>query len=348
MTTGRTSSVIGQPATYKKPTSGATLTDGAAIHPRFLRVGPWVLSLVVATLFVLSFATSYAALHGYALQLDFGPEFAIVFPLVLDAVISVLAVTVLLERALRRRTITIKGWQVTLRWPTWPLTALWIYFGGSVAGNVAHAPPILPAQLVAAVPPISAALTFHLLLRLLDRAPALREIAEAYEERNVEERERAALRKARRDRIKARDPGRPHSEVLDIVRPPGRVSGHETGEGYHDPRALPDSRPSRTGNGTPGRRVQPSTDAASTVTEEPRSSRPNGASAVELEELRRRVAAAIDAGHRVTGETVGRWLGVSARTGRRRLSALLHEDPALAKEITGNDPFSDAPLSSTA
>jgi hypothetical protein len=97
--------------------------------------------------------------------------------LVLDAVISVLAVTVLLERALRRRTVTIKGWRVTLRWPTWPLGALWIYFGGSVAGNVAHAPPTLPAQLAASVPPISAALTFHLLMRLLDRAPALRVIA---------------------------------------------------------------------------------------------------------------------------------------------------------------------------
>lgn len=94
---------------------GAIWTDGAAIHPRFLRFGPWVLSLLVAALFVLSFATSYAALHDYALQLQFGREFAIVFPLVLDAVIAVLAVTVLLERALRRRAITIKGWQVTLR-----------------------------------------------------------------------------------------------------------------------------------------------------------------------------------------------------------------------------------------
>lgn len=119
-----------------------------------------------------SFPTNPAGLRRARLQ--FGPEFAIVVPLVLDTVISVLAVTVLLERALRRQTITIKGWRVTLRWPTWPLTALWIYFGGSVAGNVAHALPILPAQLVAAVPPISAALTFHLLLRLLDRAPALR------------------------------------------------------------------------------------------------------------------------------------------------------------------------------
>lgn len=105
-----------------------------------------MLSLVVATLFVLSFATSYAALHDYALQLQFGREFAIVFPLVLDAVISVLAVTVLLERALRRRTVTVKGWQFALRLPTWPLLSLWCYFGGSVAGTIAQAPPILAAQ----------------------------------------------------------------------------------------------------------------------------------------------------------------------------------------------------------
>lgn len=196
--------MLGQPATYKTPGLVSTWTDGAAIHPRFLRVGPWVLSLVVATLFVLSFATSYAALHDYALQLQFGREFAIVFPLVLDAVISVLAVTVLLERAIRRRTITIKGWQLMLRWPSWPLAALWGYFGGSVAGNVAHAPSVVAAQLVAAVPPISAALTFHLLLRLLDRAPALKAIAEYYEERSVEERERAARRRARRAQLKTR------------------------------------------------------------------------------------------------------------------------------------------------
>ena len=82
--------------------------------------------------------------------------------------------------------MTVKGWQFTVRLPTWPLAALWCYFGGSVAGNVGHAPPVLAAQLVAAVPPVSAALTFHSLLRLLDRAPALRQIAERYEERSVE------------------------------------------------------------------------------------------------------------------------------------------------------------------
>jgi hypothetical protein len=314
MTTDRTSSVIGQPATYKTPGSGSTWTDGAAIHPRFLRVGPWVLSLVVATLFVLSFATSYAALHDYALQLQFGPEFAIVFPLVLDAVISVLAVTVLLERALRRRTVTIKGWRVTLRWPTWPLGALWIYFGGSVAGNVAHAPSILPAQLVAAVPPVSAALTFHLLLRLLDQAPALREIAETYEERAVEEQERAARRRARRAQLKTQRMG-----STPTITHASSGSAKESGSGGRQPAFT-----SRNGDG--------STNGHRAATPR-RSSRRNGRSAVEAEAIRRRVRAAAASGDRVTGETVGQWLGVSARTGRRRLSAILDEDPSLALVI---------------
>jgi len=112
----------------------------AAIHPRFLRSGPWALSSVVALLFGLSFATSYAALYDYALELQFPREFAIAFPFVLDAVIVVLAVTLLLERALGRRTATIMGWQVTVRLPTWPLIMLWVYFGGSVAGNVGTPP----------------------------------------------------------------------------------------------------------------------------------------------------------------------------------------------------------------
>ena len=43
-----------------------SVTEGAAIHPAFLRVGPWALSVVVASLFGLSFATSYAALYDYA------------------------------------------------------------------------------------------------------------------------------------------------------------------------------------------------------------------------------------------------------------------------------------------
>jgi hypothetical protein len=301
--------------------AGTTWTEGAAVHPRFLRVGPWVLSLVVATLFVLSFATSYAALHDYALQLQFGREFAIVFPLVLDAVISVLAVTVLLERALRPRTITIRGWQFAVRWPTWPLCALWIYFGGSVAGNVAHAPQVLAAQLVAAVPPISAALTFHLLLRLLDRAPALRAIAEAHEERGVEERERAARRRARRAQLKTQRMDLSPPVVTPAVG--GAAPRSSNGDDGRYVRAARNGHPPTGGHGA----------AAAVPADRGTRRRSNDPITVQPEDLRRRVQTALAAGDRVTGETVGHWLGVSARTGRRRLAALLDDDPALARAI---------------
>jgi hypothetical protein len=115
-----------------------------------------VLSVVVASLFGLSFATSYAALYDYARELQFSREFALAFPVVLDAVIVVLAVTLLLGRALGRRTMTMRGRSIGLRLPTWPRLALSLYFAGSVAGNVVHAPPSLAAQLVAAAPPVSA------------------------------------------------------------------------------------------------------------------------------------------------------------------------------------------------
>jgi len=298
-----------------------TWTDGAAIHPRFLRVGPWVLSLVVATLFVLSFATSYAALHDYALQLQFGREFAVVFPLVLDAVISVLAVTVLLERALRRRTITIKGWQVILRWPTWPLAALWCYFGGSVAGNVAHAPQALAAQLVAAVPPISAALTFHLLLRLLDRAPVLKTIAELYEERSVEEGERAAQRRARRAQLK--------TQRMDHRVPAVSPALGGTMEAMNNDSNRRGAPTAHDGHETLDRRTTSFADSASGGPQQ----RGNGLPTVDADDLRRRVLAAVASGNRVTGGTVGHWLGVSDRTGRRRLSALLDGDPAFARAV---------------
>lgn len=301
--------------------AGTTWTEGAAVHPRFLRVGPWVLSLVVGTLFVLSFATSYVALHDYALQLQFGREFAIVFPLVLDAVISVLAVTVLLERALRRRTMTVKGWQFALRLPTWPLLSLWCYFGGSVAGNVGHAPPILAAQLVAAVPPISAALTFHLLLRLLDRAPSLRAIAETYEERGVEERERAALRRARRAQLKALHMERrtPSARLAAT----GPVEPSSNGDGRQRTSAVREHHVSSDG---------PNAVNVGFADRSTRS-RSNGQKTVDSDDLRLRVQIAVASGDRVTGEVVGHWLGKSARTGRRRLSALLDEDPALAQAI---------------
>jgi hypothetical protein len=297
------------------PGAGTTWTDGAAVHPRFLRFGPWGLSLVVAALFVLSFATSYAALYDYALELEFGREFAFVFPLVLDAVISVLAVTVLLERALGRRTVTVMGRQVSIRWPTWPLAALWIYFGGSVAGNVAHAPAVLAAQLVGAVPPISAALTFHLLLRLLDRAPALRMIAETYEERAVEEQERAAMRHARRAQLKAQRMG---SGTSAITRSPSSSARASGSSGSRQPELTADGHASNNGH--------PATVTGHNV-------RRNGRSFDDLEDLRQRIHAAAASGDRVTGETVGQWLGVSARTGRRRLAALLNDDPALAHAI---------------
>lgn len=235
-------------------------------------------------------------------------SFAIVFPLVLDAVISVLAVTVLLERALRRRTVTIKGWEFTLRLPTWPLLALWAYFGGSVAGNVAHAPNILAAQMVAAVPPISAGLTFHLLLRLLDRAPRLRAIAETYEERIVDEQERAARRRARRTQLK------------DSRTAPLRAAS----AGGSSPQVVDDGRRDRvpdTDRTFPGAE---NGDAPASGSGSDRR-QPNGQSAEDLEQLRRRVQEAVDAGERVTGETVARWLGVSARTGRRRLATALQD-----------------------
>jgi hypothetical protein len=299
VTTNQTSTAA-RPDGPRTSRSGLTWTDGAAIHPRFLRVGPWVLSLVAATLFVLSFATSYAALHDYALQLEFGREFAIVFPLVLDAVISVLAVTVLLERALRRRTLGVQGWQLAVRLPTWPLLSLWIYFAGSVAGNVAHAPPTLPAQLVASVPPISAALTFHLLLRLLDRAPALRQIAEAYEERSLEEKERAARRAARRASLRSARP---------------------VPDGQPRPKKLGD----RAGSHAPG-----NDRSLDSVAERER-----------RDVLSERVHNAMTSGEHVTGAMVAHWLGVSDRTGRRRLAALLAEEPTLAAAMNGHRLASD-------
>lgn len=295
-------------------TATGTVTAGAAIHPRFLRSGPWALSSVVGLLFGLSFATSYAALYDYALELGFSREFGIAFPLVLDAVIIVLAVTLLLERALGRRTVTIRGWRFTVRLPTWPMAALWIFFAGSVAGNVGHAPTILAAQLFAAVPPVSAALTFHLLLRLLDRAPALRAIAESYEERSVDEQERAAARKARRAGIKT---GR-HASVAAAS-----ANAHVSENGHPAPATASDQR-------HPNGDDERATDPPASLQE---SASSGSARAASEDELRRRVQAMIEAGETVTGEAIGQWLGLSARTGRRRLAALLRADPDLAGAV---------------
>jgi hypothetical protein len=133
-----------------------------------------------------------------------------------------------------------------------------------------------------------------------DRAPALRVVAEMYEERAVEEQERAASRRARRAQLKtqrmdrstpaitrspsgsAKAPDRSDGQRLDLTAREGHVStnGH---------RAAP----------TAGHNVR----------------RRNGLSIAGVEGLRRRVLAAAASGDRVTGDTVGQWLGVSARTG---------------------------------
>jgi hypothetical protein len=267
---------------------------------------------VVAALFGLSFATSYAALYHYARQLQFSREFAIAFPLVLDAVIVVLAVTLLLERALGRRTIKVRGRQVGLRLPTWPMLGLWLYVAGSVAGNVGHAPPVLAAQLVAAVPPVSAALTFHLLLRLLDRASLLRSIAEAYEERTVEEKERAALRRARRAAIKAGTVTRKDRASVNEHMSGDLTLAQALGRNGH-PQLSTAGVANARGQATNGSHV------------------PGEA---QLGDLRDRVHEALAAGERVTGETIARWLGVSPRTGRRRLALLVEEDPVLSDVLT--------------
>jgi hypothetical protein len=62
---------------------------------------------------------------------------------------------------------------------------------------------------------------------------------------------------------------------------------------------------------------------------------PGRAVDVDAGELRRHVQAAVDAGEQVTGATVGQWLGVSARTGRRRLSELTVRDPTTADSVAG-------------
>ncbi|MFW6041984.1 MAG: hypothetical protein ACOC8M_03195, partial [Guyparkeria sp.] len=166
----------------------------------------------------------------------------------------------------------------------------------------------------AAVPPISAALTFHLLLRLLDRAPALRMIAETYEERAVEEQERAALRRARRAELKSKSRDRRAMTARTAI-----AASSNGGDG----RRRPAAQNGHTSVSEDGISV------AAPAAADTRQQR-NGTSAAELDDVRQRVLAAVASGDRVTGEMVAQWLGVSARTGRRRLSAILDEDPSLA------------------
>jgi hypothetical protein len=55
-----------------------------------------------------------------------------------------------------------------------------------------------------------------------------------------------------------------------------------------------------------------------------------------LAALRAQVRAATADGRRVTGQDVAGWLGVSPRTGRRRLAALVADDPELANVFAGD------------
>jgi hypothetical protein len=94
--------------------------------------------------------------------------------------------------------------------------------------------------------------------------------------------------------------------------------------------APPNLKPA-TGTPAPHADASP----ASTNGHEPtKAAMPDHAVDVDLDELRRRVHTAVDAGQRVTGATVGQWLGVSARTGRRRLAELIDNDPATAELLT--------------
>jgi hypothetical protein len=175
---------------------------------------------------------------------------------------------------------------------------------------------VLAAQLVAAAPPVSAALTFHLLLRLLDRATLLHSIAEAYEERSVEK-ARAAVRRARRAAIRS-----------------GSATGVEGAPGDGKP-ATSKQRFKADGGHDGGQQflVMPAA-AAERV---PSSARPPTGAAgihVQLAELRIRAQEAFAAGERVTAEVVGRWLGVSPCIGRRRLASLLDDDPMLAETLS--------------
>ena len=172
------------------------------------------------------------------------------------------------------------------------------------------------AQLVAAAPPVSAALTFHLLLRLLDRATLLHSIAEAHEERSVEEKARTAARKSRRAAIKS-----------------GTLTQVNVARGNGMPATSKKRSTSDVGHdGRPQFSVVPAA-AAERIPTSARLTSDAADAHVQLAELRDRVHTALAAGERVTGATVGRWLGVSARTGRRRMAALLDDDPVLAEAV---------------
>jgi hypothetical protein len=169
---------------------------------------------------------------------------------------------------------------------------------------------------VAAAPPVSAALAFHLLLRLLDRATLLGSVAEAYEERGIEGKARAALRKARRAAIK---------------------SGSATGvEGASDDQKESEvkRRPRLGGANDPRPQLSVVTpEIAERAPGNDRTASDPADARVQLADLRDRVHDALAARGRVTGDTVGRWLGASPRSGRRRLAALVDDAPCVADAL---------------
>jgi len=124
---------------------------------------------------------------------------------------------------------------------------------------------------------------------LLDRAVLLRQIAEEYEQRTFDEQSRQAARKARRDALVA-GPGATEEmgALMRALRPLGLRKAGATG--------YPALSGRRQSNGH--------------ARDDP---------------LMTKVRAAEIAGQRVTGETVAEWLGVSPRTGRRRLAQLGNE-----------------------
>jgi hypothetical protein len=79
--------------------------------------------------------------------------------------------------------------------------------------------------------------------------------------------------------------------------------------------------------------VPPSLDGANNPNHQP-SNGDQAEARAQLGDLRDRVHEALGAGERVTGQTIAQWLGVSPRTGRRRLALLIEEDPVLSDALS--------------
>jgi hypothetical protein len=145
-------------------------------------------------------------------------------------------------------------------------------------------------------------------------------VAEAYEDRAVEEQERAAMRRARRAQLKTQ---RANRGKPAITRSPSGTANGSASNGDQQPELVAGA-------------IHRSTNGHKAAAAAGHNGWPPGSGLpiAEVEDLlRRRVRAAADSGDRITGETIGQWLGVSARTGRRRLSAMLDDDPSLAALI---------------